>query len=157
MMQRSLLMGILLLLAATGVVRAGEPQLVVEGAWARPSLGAGGASAVYFTVRNIGGIDDVLTSVETSAASTAMLHESTMDGTIMKMAMLQSVPIPAGATVKFAPGGKHVMLTGLKAPLTAGQSITLTLVFKNAGTRAIPVPVRDAAPESMEHMPGMPH
>jgi copper(I)-binding protein len=148
---RALTIGFALALMALAQAFAAAPTISIEGAWARPSLGAGGASAAYFTIHNTGTADDTLTGASSPTGSAA-LHESRMEGGIMKMLPLESVAIPAGGTVSFAPGGKHVMLTGLKSPLTIGQTLTLTLNFKKAGPVAVQVPVRNAAPAAM---PGM--
>jgi periplasmic copper chaperone A len=63
------------------------------------------------------------------------------------------LPIGAGASVELAPGGTHVMLVGLAAPLEAGKKLELTLVFAVAGEIAVDVPVVDARalPAGREH------
>jgi copper(I)-binding protein len=62
------------------------------------------------------------------------------------MAHMRAVPeleVPAGATIRFEPGGLHVMLIGLREPLVAGQLFTLQLEFEHAGRHSVPVEVRD--------------
>jgi hypothetical protein len=54
--------------------------------------------------------------------------------------------LPGGEAVAFEPGGLHVMLEDLAAPLTAGQEVALTLAFEHAPDLAITVLVRDDAP-----------
>ena len=56
----------------------------------------------------------------------------------MKMRQVDAVPLPAGQAVTLSPGGYHIMLVDLKAPLVAGQSFPLTLTFEKAGTRSRP-------------------
>jgi copper(I)-binding protein len=60
--------------------------------------------------------------------------------------------IPAGGTLQLAPGGKHVMLIGLTAPLAVGDTVALTLTFTHAGEMAIQAPVVEieATSDSME-------
>jgi copper(I)-binding protein len=58
------------------------------------------------------------------------------------MRAVPSVSIPAGKTVTFAPGGYHIMLTGLKQPLIAGQSFPLTVTFAHAGPVTVEVKVQ---------------
>jgi copper(I)-binding protein len=77
----------------------------------------------------------------TPGAARAELHESAMAGMVMKMRPLSAVAIPAGQSVAFAPGGMHIMLLGLKAPLREGQSFPLTLTFAKAGTQTVTVAV----------------
>ena len=45
----------------------------------------------------------------------------------------KGLEIPAGGSVMLAPGGFHLMMTGLKAPLKQGTSVPVTLVFEKAG------------------------
>ena len=47
-------------------------------------------------------------------------------------ALKDGLPLPAGQAVELKPGGYHVMLMDLKAPLPKDTSIPLTLVFKDA-------------------------
>jgi len=57
-----------------------------------------------------------------------------MDGNVMRMREVEKgLEIPAGGSVTLAPGGFHLMMTGLKGPLKQGTSVPLTLVFEKAG------------------------
>jgi copper(I)-binding protein len=116
------------------------PEVKVTDAWARATApGQGGA--VYATIDNKGGIGDRLVSVATDRASMAMIHEGGMENGVARMRMVHSLDIPATAQVKLAPGGNHIMLEGLKAPLAAGDSFELTMQFERSGKIAIPVAV----------------
>lgn len=91
--------------------RAAGPRVV--GAWIRPALVAGRPAAGYLTI--IGGAEaDRLVGV-TSPGLQVELHETTkMDGGMMTMAATPNVPVPAGARIAFAPGGRHLMIFGLR-------------------------------------------
>ena len=52
-----------------------------------------------------------------------------------------SVPVPAGETIKLAPGGYHGMLMGLTAPLKEGERYPVTLTFERAGEVTVDVEV----------------
>jgi copper(I)-binding protein len=53
---------------------------------------------------------------------------------VMKMRQIDDgIAIPPGKTVQLAPGGFHVMLIGLKAPLNADENYQVTLTFEKAG------------------------
>ena len=62
---------------------------------------------------------------------------------VMSMKMQKSVPVPAQQEVIFKPGGLHVMLFNLKQDLKVGDTMTLTLNFKEVGDVVIDVPVRE--------------
>jgi periplasmic copper chaperone A len=141
--------------------------VTVTDAWARASAMSSGDGAAYFTITNGGTVDDELTgvSVPSTVAAMAQIHEtvevtdttgdgmpgstegsmsgSTMGGSpMMAMQQVDSVAVPAGATVVFAPGGYHVMLVDLVKPLEVGQTIPLTLTFAKAGTLEVTATVR---------------
>jgi copper(I)-binding protein len=79
------------------------------------------------------------------------VHEMKMDGDIMKMRAVQGgLDLPAGKAVELKPGGYHVMLMDLNAPLPKDSTVPLTLVFKDAkGVESkveLKVPVASVAP-----------
>ncbi len=117
-------------------VTAGEIEII------HPAIPAPAASAKaaagYMAIANNGPTPDRLIGVETPAAASATLHttEHGADG-VARMAHLPALVIPAEDTVVLAPGGMHVMLMGLTAPLTEGEMVPATLVFEHAGRVAI--------------------
>ncbi len=79
---------------------------------------------------------------DSGAAATGSVMPSMGSG-MMTMVQVPSVDIPAGGTVAFQPGGYHVMLMDLTASPIVGQSVDLTLVFKNAGSITVQAELRD--------------
>jgi copper(I)-binding protein len=139
---------VLLTLAAilSSVSAARASDIVVNGAFARasasPLIKTG---AVYLAITNPGAEADRLVAVATPAAGAASIHETrTVDG-VMTMDMKEALDIPAGATVALAPGGMHIMLMNLTAPLTEGQQFDVTLTFVKAGSVTVSVPVAGVA------------
>ncbi len=120
-----------------------------------PGAQSGGA---FFTVHNAGHQADRLLAVASPAAAAAELHRMTMDGNVMKMRAVDAIDIAAGATVTLGTAGYHVMLTGLKHPLVAGQSVPLTLTFERAGRVDVsasvePLVAGGSAPHGAGHSP----
>lgn len=62
----------------------------------------------------------------------------------MQMKPVSSLPLPAGQAVQLKPGGYHIMLIDLAAPLKAGSTIQITLTFEKAGEQTVTATVRDA-------------
>jgi hypothetical protein len=110
----------------------------------------GGNGAVYMKLMNGGDSDDSLLKAESNIAATIELHETTMEGDVMRMQPIAQVSIPAGGTATLEPGGKHIMLLGLKQELTPGTSFTVTLHFEHAAPLTLAAEVRDAAMPTME-------
>lgn len=143
-MKKYWLIGVfLLVLTLAGCGNNGS--LTVTDAWSRSLPASADTGAMYLTITNHSGQDDVLTAVSVSVAKMAELHRSTMTGDVMKMEPLPGgvVDIPNDETVIFEPGGLHVMLMGLTAPLTAGESFSATLHFQNAEDIAVTVFVKE--------------
>ena len=122
----------------------------VQNAWARATAGQGGASGAFLTLTTTGAPDRLL-SVSTPAARRAELHETKMDGAIMRMLPVAGIDVLAGTPVELKPGGLHIMLMDLPAPLKAGDSFPLTLTFAHAPSVTVTVqvvPPGAAAPHS---------
>ena len=64
----------------------------------------------------------------------------------MVMQEVDEIALPAGEAVELKPGGYHIMLMKLAAPLKTGTSIVVTLTFKSGATETVTVPVMDDAP-----------
>ena len=118
-------------------------DLVVESPWARESVTRTGAA--YLTVRNGGAADDRLIGVASEVADRAELHGSEMQDGVMRMRPVEAVEVPAHGQAALEPGGLHVMLIGLKAPLEEGGSFALTLTFENAGEVEVVTTIEDIA------------
>ena len=91
------------------------------------------AAGAYLSIENKGKSADKLLRAASPAAGLVELHSMSMDGNVMRMRAVPSIDVAAGATVKLAPGGLHVMLQDLKRPLKEGERVPMTLVFERAG------------------------
>lgn len=109
--------------------------------WARATPAPGGAGAAFMTITNTGGEADTLTKAASPVANIVELHTHTMDGGVMRMSPVPAIEVPANGAATLAPGGLHVMMIGLKAPLKEGGSFPLTLTFSHAGDVTVTVPV----------------
>jgi copper(I)-binding protein len=133
---RFLCMPAILLLAAAG----DAPQFQISHPWARASAGAATTGAAYFTITDEGE-PDRLTGASTPVATTAGVHESSKDMGMMMMRPVAGLDLPQGKPVTLAPGGYHLMLTGLKAPLKQGDTFPVTLRFEHAPPMTVTITV----------------
>jgi len=119
-----------------------------------PAVAASADSAAgYFVITNRGTEPDRLIGVEVDFAAMAMLHASQTDAAgVSRMVMLDGVDVAPGGTVTFAPGGMHVMFTGLRTPLVEGAMMPGKLIFEQAG--AVPVEFYVSAPGKAPDMSG---
>ena len=136
---------------AAGSAAAGEDtkagSLTIEQPWARPTIGEATNSAAYLMISNSGDKPDRLTVVKTEIATDAMLHESRMEGEVMKMVGLpDGLEIAPHGTAELKPLGAHVMLMGLKQPLKEDETFPLTLTFASQGDVTVTVTVAKQRP-----------
>jgi copper(I)-binding protein len=159
---RSLLFTAALGLAVASAAHAHEysaGDLRIAHPWTRPTVPGAPVAAGYFEVTNTGKSADRLVSAASPNATRVELHQSVMDGGVMRMkALPEGVEIPPGGTVRLAPGGLHLMLMGPNKAFLEGDRIPLTLTFARAGKVAVqlaaeshPAPAPAAMPEGHRH------
>jgi hypothetical protein len=132
----------------------GSAELAVVSAWARATPPRAEVGAAYVTVENRGGTEDRLVAAKSPAAATVVLHRSAEESGVATMRPLERAAVPAGGRLEMRPGGAHLMLMGLSAPLQAGTRVPLTLVFEKAGAIVIEVeiaPLGAAGPIGHDH------
>lgn len=145
--------------ASAHVIKVGD--LVIVHPWSRASASPAVKTGVlYVTIKNNGTSDDRLLSVSTTAAESAELHSTSVENGVNKMRKVDGFDLKAGGSLVLAPGGNHIMLIGLKAPLKQGSMVPFTFTFAKAGAVAVPIMV--LAPGAVENdagkmgdMPGM--
>ena len=117
-------------------------DLRVAGAFAGATPGAVKTGAVYLKLANAGTEPERLLGASTPVAERVEMHQSTMDNGVMTMREVDEVTVDPGATVELSPGGTHLMLIGLHAPLRQGDSFPLTLHMAEAGDLKVDVAVK---------------
>lgn len=108
---------------------------------ARAQLVPSGVGAVYAQIVNRGGGDDRLVGASSPHSEKVELHEVVHEDGIARMVHHpEGFAIPRKARVALEPGGKHLMLLGLKAAPGA-REVTLTLLFERSGPVTLEAPV----------------
>ena len=115
---------------ATGLASAQTPTIKVEGAWARATVPGQKGTGAFMNITAKEGTR--LVGVSSPVAGVAEVHEMKMENDIMKMRAVPGLDLPAGQTVSLKPGGYHLMLMDLKAPLMKDSTVPVTLRFKDA-------------------------
>ena len=114
----------------------------VSNAWIR-ALPGGLPAAAYFTIHNSGNRDLSLTGADSPACGMLMLHKSSTANGMANMMDIESIPIPAGGSAKFEPGGLHLMCMDPKH-LKPGSTVSVTLEFANGKNMTTRFVVRNA-------------
>ncbi len=140
--------GLGLTLLATAALMGGcssEPaELKVTDMVVRLNANPKAPSAAYFTIRG-GATDDRLMSIISPVVIRTELHETMKNGNMASMKALDAgVAVPAGARVKFEPGGKHVMLFDLNPVVQPRTTMAMIFTFASGTQLQAQVPVRAA-------------
>jgi copper(I)-binding protein len=120
---------------------APPPALSAQDAWVRATPGVEVAAA-YLTLHNGGTQPVVVNGVTSPAAGAAMIHESSLLNGQSTMRAHEPLRIGAGETVRFAPGGLHIMLHRLKRPLAPGDEVPLVLLLEGGASLTVTARVR---------------
>ena len=136
--------------AATIAQNTTSIAVAIDGAWARASVAGQKATGAFMRITARQSLR--LVGTDSPAAGVTELHEMKMEGDVMKMRAVPALALPAGQTVELKPGGYHVMLMDLKAPLPKGSTVPVTLFFQNAhgveSQQQLDLPVATKAPGS---------
>jgi copper(I)-binding protein len=119
--------------------KAGD--ITIDKFWARATPKGAEVGAGYFVVHNNGETPDRLTGGSADFARVE-IHEMKTENGVMTMPELKNgLNIPAYGTVRFTPGGYHVMFNHLMKPLVKGEKVKATLSFERAGQVGVEFPV----------------
>lgn len=146
-----------LTLLLAGTLRA-APGITIEDPWTRATAPGQTVAGGFMTLVNAGA-DDRLLRASSPVAKDVQIHNTSMDGGVMRMRHLpDGVAVPAGARVEFKPRALHLMFMELKAPIAAGSTVPVTLEFERAGkvettfrVQATAAPAAPAAPAGHDH------
>ncbi|MFD3419851.1 copper chaperone PCu(A)C [Streptomyces decoyicus] len=95
------------------------------------------ATAAFFTVRNTGAADDVLTGVTGPTGHRAMLSRTVDIGhNARSMAMVRAATVPAGGALTMTPTTLDVMVSP-PPRLAPGDRLTFTLHFRDSPPRTV--------------------
>lgn len=143
MNRRSLLLAPLILLLALGASRARAHSYKLDAIeighpWAEPSTGD--VAAVFMALANMGDKPDRLVGAATPIADAVLFQD-------YGNRPIDAFDLPPKRPMALRPGGRRVVLQGVKHRLAAGDDFPLTLRFANAGQITIMVMVQQESSE----------
>ena len=128
-------------------------SIEIKHPWSRATPKGSEVAGGFMKLINTGTEPDRLIGGSTASAGKFEIHESAMEGGVMKMRMLpKGLEIKPGQTVEFKPGSYHLMFIGLKQPFEQGKRVKGTLQFEKAGTVEV-----EYAVEAIGGTPGKDH
>ena len=119
-------------------------EVTVTEAWVRGTVAGQRATGAFMTLT--ARADMALVGASSPVAKVVEVHEMALDGGVMKMRAVSRIDLPAGKPVALKPGGYHVMLMALQAPVAEGTKVPIALEFEARGGQrtivTIEAPVR---------------
>jgi len=134
-------------LMVLSVTLAAPPALQLEDAWVRWIPAPVPNTALYGVLVNPTDHEVRLVGATTTAAATCMpmttrkQDTGSPSGPVVSMVNVDALTVPAHGRLTLAPGGDHLMLMGLTAPLTEGTDVEVTLRFESAAPLTVRVVV----------------
>lgn len=133
---------------------AAHAQVGVTDAWVRGTVPGQKATGAFMRINSAQ--DAALVGVQSPVAGVVEIHEMRRDGDVMRMRAVPKIELPAGKTVELKPGGYHVMLINLRAPLKQGDTVPIKLRFQNKDGKAEVLDVQ-AEVRDLTAAPGQKH
>jgi len=150
---RHLLMGLPLLMlasasfaASAAADEAGDCQPTIESPWVRAAPPGAASLAGYLVLSNDcpGAVEVV--DVESLDFGMPMIHRTVEEGGVSRMRPAGKLLLAPGESLRFEPGGLHLMLMRPLRPLAEGDTARVRLVLADGRRLFAEFPVRRAAP-----------
>lgn len=127
-----------------------DPAAIAVGdGWVRATPPGVRTAAAFLTLHNRSNtaLELLGVSCETTVAARCEIHRSTQGSTGMRMEKVERLPVAAGETLRFAPGGLHIMLVDIAAPLAPGMQVELVFTFSGQSRYHARLPVKPVQEE----------
>ena len=105
-------------------------------------------------IKNDGDKDVKIIKANNPISRATELHTHLNEGGVMKMRPVPGIDIKAKGEAVLKPGGLHVMMIDLKAPMREGDMVPVTLTFDDGSTKQVDAkvvrPMAAGMPAAME-------
>ena len=99
-------------------------------------------TAAFMQIQNSDKVERFVVDAATPVAGAVELHMHTNDDGVMRMRRIPHIHLPPGEIAALQPGGLHIMLFDLQAPLEPGDELPVTLTFEDGSTKSVQAIVR---------------
>ena len=141
------------LLFSAGVLAGAADNVSVQDPYVRLAPPNAAATGAFMVIRNTGDKDVKVVKADNPVSKATELHTHLNEGGVMKMRPVPAIEIRAKGEAVLRPGGLHVMMIDLKAPMKEGDSVPITLTFDDGSSKQVDARVvkATAAPVPTEH------
>lgn len=136
----------------TGALAAAADHVSVHDAYVRMAPPNAPATGAFMVIKNNGDKDLKVLKAANPASRVTELHNHINDGGVMRMRPVTAIEIKAKGEAVLKPGGLHVMMIDLPAPLKEGEIVPITLGFDDGSSKVVEAKVvRPMAAPMMEN------
>ncbi len=141
------------LIFSAGVLAGAADNVSVQDPYVRLAPPNAAATGAFMVIRNTGDKDVKVVKADNPVSKATELHTHLNEGGVMKMRPVPAIEIKAKGEAALKPGGLHVMMIDLKAPLKEGDSVPITLTFDDGSSKQVDAKVlrATAVPAPTEH------
>jgi len=142
------------LLFSAGVFAGAADNVAVQDPYVRLAPPNAPATGAFMVIKNNGDKDVKVLKADNPVSKVTELHTHLNEGGVMKMRPVPSIDIKAKGEAVLKPGGLHVMLIDLKAPMKEGDVVPITLTFDDGSSKKVDAKVvrpMSAGAPAMEH------
>ena len=135
---------------STAVFAGAADEIVIHEPYVRLAPPNAQATGAFMVIRNAGAKDVKLVKAENPTSRLTELHTHINDKGVMRMRQVQDINVPAKGEAVLQPGGLHVMLIDMKAPLKEGDIVPMTLTFNDGSSKLVDIKVQKMMPAGMQ-------
>ena len=120
-------------------------QIELESAYVRAMPSSAPNSGAFMVIHNSSDEQVKLIGAQSSIANKVELHTHKLEDGMMKMRQVEFIAVPKNGKTELKPGGLHIMLIGLKRPVTVGEQVELSLQFDDGTSLTKLLPIKKIA------------
>jgi copper(I)-binding protein len=125
------------LMFSAGALAASADHVTVHEPYVRLAPPNAPATGAFMVIKNNGDKDVKVLKADNPASKVTELHTHLNEGGVMKMRPVAAIDIKAKGEAVLQPGGLHVMLINMNAPLKEGDSVPITLTFDDGSSKKV--------------------
>jgi copper(I)-binding protein len=141
------------LMISAGVLAGAADNVTVQDPYVRLAPPNAPATGAFMVIKNGGDKDVKVLKADNPASRVTELHTHLNENGVMKMRPVPAIDVKAKGQAVLQPGGLHVMMIDLKAPMKEGDVVPITWTFDDGSSKQVDAKVVRpmAAGMPMEH------
>ena len=125
------------LLFSAGVFAGAADNVTVQDPYVRLAPPNAPAAGAFMVIKNNGDKDVKVVKAANPVSKVTELHTHLNEGGVMKMRPVPAIDIKAKGEAVLQPGGLHIMMIDLKAPMKEGDVVPITLTFDDGSNKQV--------------------